>query len=520
MDGAVIQSALALRELITRAPREVESLGGYGEYVFQEAFASREDFLRNTRDQPELRSGLPWALAATVKARCGRFAHSFVNLWDEPPEGVARRIRLRRPGCPEEVVLDAVSADELRRMYAAAAPAAFGDLRSMETRVDPLVRAGREIGADEFSVAPELCAWVAGVWAAHFLPAGVRAEPYKLNLYGPGDRFAPHRDTPEQGLVGTFLLALSGWGPPCEGGGLVVQDAGGIHVWDGAAGWAAFIPYLAHEVKPVVSGARVTLAFKVFATGEEPVRVRPEAEEAAMREVAERIAFSRNERGEVGVLLSFAYSLECTALCGRDRFLHEAMLRLGRVESLPVAVHLNGKAKTFETEHWFARADVHPLTPENLARMAETRWRYGPAVEGRTPPIPFLPLFDGDEVYSDNEEAVPFAGNYANPARVDTLYVQRALVLTVDPALVPSRARVPGIDLAKVDLSGRDLRGADLTGVDLRGTDLRGAVLEGAVLAEVRWDGATCWPAGFDPRAHGAPEPVAPDDPAGGPEVA
>jgi len=131
-----------------------------------------------------------------------------------PSDPAALRVSIALDDCHADVAIDEISADLLRQIYDAAAPATFGDMNAMQTRVDPLVRSGREIDSSGFSVPPALCRWVEQTWAEHFLPASVRAEAYKINLYGPGDRFATHRDTPEKDLVGTFLLALSGWGPP------------------------------------------------------------------------------------------------------------------------------------------------------------------------------------------------------------------------------------------------------------------------------------------------------------------
>ena len=48
----------------------------------------------------------------------------------------------------------------------------------------------------------------------------MRVEPYKIHPYGPKGHFEVHRDTPENGLVGTFLLGLGDTtihGPPARG---------------------------------------------------------------------------------------------------------------------------------------------------------------------------------------------------------------------------------------------------------------------------------------------------------------
>jgi Pentapeptide repeats (8 copies) len=78
-------------------------------------------------------------------------------------------------------------------------------------------------------------------------------------------------------------------------------------------------------------------------------------------------------------------------------------------------------------------------------------------------------------------------------------------------------ADLDGANFREANLRGADLRGAfldgaDLTGSDLRGADLRDTKLEfdrlliiwGIRFRHARYDASTRWPAGFDPRAHGA----------------
>jgi hypothetical protein len=78
------------------------------------------------------------------------------------------------------------------------------------------------------------------------------------------------------------------------------------------------------------------------------------------------------------------------------------------------------------------------------------------------------------------------------------------------------RAPLAGANLHQSVLRYASLRAADLVLVDLTGADLTGADLTGARLAVVvpemgpclsfgaRYDKNTHWPAGFDPRKHGA----------------
>jgi uncharacterized protein YjbI with pentapeptide repeats len=61
------------------------------------------------------------------------------------------------------------------------------------------------------------------------------------------------------------------------------------------------------------------------------------------------------------------------------------------------------------------------------------------------------------------------------------------------------RANLGGANLHKADLTGTGMRHAVLVGANLTGADLTGASLAWAI-----YDARTQWPAGFDPRAHGA----------------
>lgn len=61
-----------------------------------------------------------------------------------------------------------------------------------------------------------------------------------------------------------------------------------------------------------------------------------------------------------------------------------------------------------------------------------------------------------------------------------------------------------GANLLGVDMSFADLDEADLRRADLRRANLFGASLQGVRLQGARYDCDTVWPAGFDPRAHGA----------------
>jgi hypothetical protein len=294
----------------------------------------------------------------------------------------------------------------------------------------------------------------------------------------------------------------------------------------------------------------VTLAFKVFATMDAKDNGQSLFDEALLDEAANRIALCRNSCGQVGVLLKYSYSLNGTALCGSDRFIYRALERLGAVESVPVAVHLKAEAVDADTWKWRAAANVYELTPENLTKIAGHTDHLSNVHPSKSEVIPFIAASGGQVIYHAGNEPIEYAGNYAEPANVDTLYVHRALIVRkpLNPKAAP--VRCAAADLRKVDLSGRDLQAADLqsanlagaslartnlqrsflanadlssanlrnanlSGADLACADLTNAQLAGACLRDaslqqaciddVKWDAATLWPDGFDPSKYGAP---------------
>ena len=144
----------------------------------------------------------------------------------------------------------------LKKWHSHAKVSGYGDVREQVTKVDKNVRQAKEIPASEFSVDPELLERIADLWDQNFFPnTGVRVEPYKIHLYGPGDHFSVHHDTPQQGLVGTFLLGL---GDTTRYGGLTVDGEG--HRAD-EGHWCAFYPDVPHKIKEI-DGHRAAIAFK------------------------------------------------------------------------------------------------------------------------------------------------------------------------------------------------------------------------------------------------------------------
>ncbi|KAJ8456149.1 hypothetical protein ONZ45_g18807 [Pleurotus djamor] len=101
----------------------------------------------------------------------------------------------------------------------------------------------------------------------------IRADLYKLNLYGVGSFFKSHQDTPrDESMFGSLVLVLP---TPHEGGELILRPKGLSEVrYDSSAIlrkqntpaiiYTAFYSEIEHEVLPVTAGHRVTLTYNLY----------------------------------------------------------------------------------------------------------------------------------------------------------------------------------------------------------------------------------------------------------------
>ena len=103
----------------------------------------------------------------------------------------------------------------------------------------------------------------------------IRAELYKLLIYGPGDKFQLHKDT-LRGVnhFGTLIASLPSY---YKGGEFVIQHCNiqesfnhslehSSDNWNGIQ-WVAFYTDCLHEVKTVTEGYRVSLTFNLYTEG-------------------------------------------------------------------------------------------------------------------------------------------------------------------------------------------------------------------------------------------------------------
>lgn len=166
-----------------------------------------------------------------------------------------------------------VASGTARKLCAVAQPARYG--YKEETRLDRTVRDAWEIPArhlalDEALWAKTLAFELERIRRDLGLPEGcrLRAKLHNLLLYGPGQFFAPHRDSEKaDDMLGTLVVVLPS---RFTGGELVIEHHGEQQTVRGSAQQLTLIAFYAdchHEVRPVRSGYRLALTYNLIAVG-------------------------------------------------------------------------------------------------------------------------------------------------------------------------------------------------------------------------------------------------------------
>ncbi|KAJ6597276.1 hypothetical protein DFH09DRAFT_1134129 [Mycena vulgaris] len=380
-------------------------------------------------------------------------------------EDLPFNLKISRTGCEYNGDISALAGsaadvgERLRQWYESGAVSGYGDVKAQETKVDPAVRDAREIPASEFSVAPELINRVQEIWGeASFFPTHVRAEPYKIHLYGPGGKFKAHRDTPETDLVGTFLLGLGDTSKTVEDawyGAFEIKSNGTRWARHTAhlGSWVAFYPDVDHAVREIKTGHRAVIAFKIFRQHLETAEV--PADEKLRGEIKDVLMQLQNP---YGILLQHHYSAGTAELNGFDAALHAAADETGDVKLLPVLIRWT--ASLYEDYGYGGvgskakcNADVFPMTETHVDAVL-THIRAGgdePSGSSKsklfvdlkgtnaewisshsTESIPFYsPGFSGTSIAwrEDIQDAIEHTGNESRPHEEDSIYLSYAVVV-------------------------------------------------------------------------------------------
>ncbi|KAI0050845.1 hypothetical protein FA95DRAFT_1570394 [Auriscalpium vulgare] len=399
-------------------------------------------------------------------------------------------LSIKRSGCEETKIIktrdtpNQADDDEeswLRKLFDNAAVSGFGDMRTQETKVDASVRDAREIPATEFNVASELLAEVRSLWAARLYPREVRVTPYKIHLYGPGGRFKSHRDTPEKGLVGTFLLGIgdTSWMPRFE---LNVPETAlrQTKLWSSdqereahadadsdeqgetqlkgtpstsfharPGDWVAFYPDVNHRVTELSgSDYRGVIAFKIF-HDDVPANSTPSIDPVVVNHVK---SIANKLQPPFGLLLGRKYCLGTTKLSGFDAVMYEALAQRAGVVTylLPVVIKHSAHVQQnddFEPIQRGFTTHVHPFTEAHVRALADgvregfkADWPYRREVplekdllwlKRLNESVEFMAVdFQGSTVqWSHTEAEDDTLGNEARAYSEDSTYLSYALVV-------------------------------------------------------------------------------------------
>ncbi|WVQ85363.1 hypothetical protein IAT38_007528 [Cryptococcus sp. DSM 104549] len=162
-----------------------------------------------------------------------------------------------------------LSEDAARDIYFAGKPSPFG--HGNETVYDETYRQAHEIKPPFFSLTSDVLARTSLLSLltsklGYGCPLVARLS--KLNAYGEGGFFKPHRDTPRgKNHIGTLVFCLPS---AFTGGELVIHHSGIAITFDwaerskDALSWGFLYSDCEHEVLPVKSGMRVTIAYDIF----------------------------------------------------------------------------------------------------------------------------------------------------------------------------------------------------------------------------------------------------------------
>ncbi|MBK7977237.1 MAG: 2OG-Fe(II) oxygenase [Deltaproteobacteria bacterium] len=292
------------------------------------------------------RVGAPVAFAAEGRISAGDLAIEVAGVG-----------RLRLPITPVTV----------RKLSGVARPAPFG--LGEETLFDPAVRRSWEIPSGEVRIRGRgwdaaLADYLRKAQVELGLPAGATLEAVfdKLLVYEKGQFFKPHQDSErDDDMVASLVVLL-----PSEhhGGDLVVEHHGETRTFTRAkscgheVSLVVFYADCRHEVRPVTSGARVTLTYQLRLRGDRAAASAPAPDLATALEESVRDHFARpvkepysqrvrSPAARLVVLLDHEYtqrSLAWDRLKGADR---------ARVAALTAV------AERLDCERFLALAEVH-----------------------------------------------------------------------------------------------------------------------------------------------------------------
>jgi hypothetical protein len=384
-----------------------------------------------------------------------------------------RTVRMEREGFEEsriqilgeEISLKDIKLDHIEKWYKVGLKSGFGNVKTQETQHNDSVRSSRELDASQFAVTKEVLDEVTKKWGETYVPSdsysrylehcgqsfvpqsGITVEPYKIVLYGPGDHFQFHKDTPEENLCGTFLISLYDKCKP-RGTFEIVQD-GGSEFWSShcgylnrpANGFCAFYPDIPHRVNTLEEGYRAVLSFKIFAQNQQDPRPEQSSDSAKAIQIEHLLDKLRELDAPLGILLGHHYGYDSKSIYGCDKLLIDALSSNGfEFNFKPVVVTLYGEGNypAYESEPGNVQTFVYSITNEDLdiirekSKSGDTHRKRN--VKAARKGIRFLDGFveSGKSTglwSSSEEEECEHTGNEARPYSEESVYVRYAAIV-------------------------------------------------------------------------------------------
>ena len=338
----------------------------------------------------------------------------------------------------EKIQLSDISLDHIEEWRAAARVSGFGNVAKQETQHDTNVRSSRELDITQFDISEKMIKDVARTWGQHFLPRSVTVQPYKILIYGPGDHFQFHQDTPEENLCGTFLISLYEECHPSWT--FELHQHGKSNYWSSYKnGFCAFYPDIPHRVNPITSGYRAILSLKIFAQKQETSEwTSNHARKMELESLAEEL---QKINVPIGLILNHHYGYESKSIYGCDKLLLDALKNKGfHIDWKPVLIRFSGQGRdpcNDDYEHAYVKSKVYLITDDALnyvrERLAGTREKDSFEYDGPKKII-FLDGEFGNNQYvrpwSEEEmQEIEYTGNESQPHSRESVYVRYAAIV-------------------------------------------------------------------------------------------
>jgi hypothetical protein len=302
----------------------------------------------------------------------------------------------------------------------------------------------------------------------------VKLIPYKLNVYQAGGFFKPHVDTPvlADTMLGIVVLCFP---HDFKGGELLVQNLDHSYVFDFASErekvkaenpdkekmhFAAFFSDSIHEVKPVLSGTRVTLTYLIVVDKaikrNEPVELKMQMHESdsfvkvpsniqlgpmmdtvlAAESMCAAIeqAIEGNQVEYLGVLLSQKYThgmIEQQNLKGADAGFWEAIKNHFDPEIIPVVVSYHKELQFYGSKEFSFETGVYSFSRNDIKYLKKNQKPPNKSLKKKYPSfIPFIELLRNFQCLKyEFQQGAEFTGNEAQPEVYDNLYFSAAVIL-------------------------------------------------------------------------------------------